>query len=235
MLVIIIDDLGYERQAGEMAAALPGKVNLAILPHTPNGPAVAELGLAAGKEILLHTPMANLYQKPLGAGALTATMDEAELRKTLAENIASTPGVSGINNHMGSLLTAREEPMGWVMEELSQRGLYFVDSRTTAETVAEKMAARHGVPHLARHVFLDNEIDSTAIHYRFKELLALADEKGLAIAIGHPHMATLKYLKRQLPRLERHGYRLALVSEVLGEQIARAGNDLGSPEAARTR
>ncbi|MEM0954183.1 MAG: divergent polysaccharide deacetylase family protein [Pseudomonadota bacterium] len=222
MIVIIIDDLGYEKRAGEMAASLPGKVNLAILPHTPNGPAVAELGLAAGKEILLHTPMANVTRKPLGAGALTASMSEAELRKTLAENLASTPGVRGINNHMGSLLTTREEPMRWVMDELGQRGLYFVDSRTTADTVAEKMAARYGVPHLARHVFLDNEIDSTAIHYRFKELLETADEQGLAIAIGHPHEATLKYLRRQLPRLERQGYRLALVSEVLAPQIASA-------------
>ncbi|MEE4661215.1 MAG: divergent polysaccharide deacetylase family protein [Halieaceae bacterium] len=228
VVVIIIDDLGYELRSGEMAASLPGKVNLAILPHTPNGAAVARMGLAAGKEIMLHAPMANLNKMPLGAGGLTAGMSEAELRQTLADNLASTPGVRGINNHMGSLLTARSRPMSWVMEELSARGLYFVDSRTTADTVAGRLADQYGVPHLERHVFLDNEIDSTAIHYRFKEVLATADAQGLAVAIGHPHEATLKYLRRQLRHLEHRGYRLALVSEVLTSRTAATPRGLAA-------
>ncbi len=225
ILIVIIDDLGYELKAGEMAAALPGKVNLAILPHTPNGPEVARLGLASGKEILLHTPMANLQRKPLGAGGLTAGMTEQQLRETLADDLASTPGVRGINNHMGSLLTTQAQAMSWVMEELALRKLYFVDSRTTSDTVAGRVAQQHGVPHLSRHVFLDNEVTGTAIHYRFKEFLATADEQGIAIAIGHPHEATLKYLRRQLPRLEKRGYRLALVSEVLGTELAQTSNE----------
>ncbi len=222
ILVVIIDDLGYELDTGQKAAALPGKVNLAILPHTPNAKAIARLGMAAGKEIMLHAPMSNLHRKPLGRGALTTTMPEEELRKTLIRSINSTPGVRGVNNHMGSLLTSQREPMGWVMEELSRRGLYYVDSRTTANSVAADMAARAGVPHLSRNVFLDHQIDSTAIHYRFKESLAIADAVGMAIAIGHPHEETLDYLRRQLPRLEKQGYQLKLVSEVLAPQLAQA-------------
>ncbi len=220
-LVVIIDDLGYELDAGEKAAALPGKVNLAILPHTPNGAAIARLGMAAGKEIMLHAPMSNLHHKPLGKGALTDAMREEELRRTLVRSLNSTPGVRGMNNHMGSLLTSRREPMGWVMEELSRRGLYYVDSRTTASTVAADMAAERGVPSLSRNVFLDNHIDAAAIHFKFKEFLAIADAEGMAIAIGHPHDETLSYLRRQLPRLERQGYQLKLVSEVLAPQLAR--------------
>ncbi len=220
-LVIIIDDLGYELDAGEKAAALPGKVNLAILPHTPNGAAIARLGMTAGKEVMLHAPMSNVRKKPLGKGALTESMHEDELRHTLARSLDSTPGVRGINNHMGSLLTSRSEPMGWVMEELARRGLYYVDSRTTPATVAADMAAQRGVPSLSRNVFLDNEIDAAAIHFKFKELLAIADAEGIAIAIGHPHEETLGYLKRQLPRLARRGYQLKLVSEVLAPQLAQ--------------
>ncbi len=220
-LVVIIDDLGYELGAGEEAAALPGKVNLAILPHTPNGATIARLGMAAGKEIMLHAPMSNLREKPLGKGGLTQSMREEELRRVLARGIDSTPGVRGVNNHMGSLLTSQTEPMGWVMEELARRGLYYVDSRTTAQTVAADMAARRGVPSLSRNVFLDNEISATAIHFKFKEFLAIADREGMAIAIGHPHEETLAYLKRQLPRLERRGYQLKLVSEVLAPQFAQ--------------
>ncbi len=220
-LVVIIDDLGYKLDAGEKAAALPGKVNLAILPHTPNGAAIARLGMAAGKEIMLHAPMSNLQQKPLGKGALTDAMREEELRRTLVRSLNSTPGVRGMNNHMGSLLTSRREPMGWVMEELSRRGLYYVDSRTTASTVAADMAAERGVPSLSRNVFLDNHIDAASIHLKFKEFLAIADAEGMAIAIGHPHEETLSYLRRQLPRLERQGYQLKLVSEVLAPKLAR--------------
>ena len=227
VLVVIIDDLGYELEAGQLAAALPGKVNLAVLPHTPNGRAIAKLGVAAGnKEILLHAPMSNLRSRPLGGGGLTAAMSEEELRRSLAHSIENTPGIRGINNHTGSLLTARREPMEWVMKELSGRGLYYVDSRTTPDSVAAKVASEHGVPNLSRHIFLDNEINGTAIHYRFKEFLAVADEEGQAIAIGHPHRATLSYLRRQLPRLERQGYRLSLVSEVVAQQLARNADDV---------
>ena len=86
--------------------------------------------------------------------------------------------------------------------------------------LAATVAQEYGIPTLSRQVFLDNHQDGTAIHYKFKEFLQVADEEGLAIAIGHPHEVTLKYLRRQIPRLERQGYRLALVSEVLAEQQA---------------
>jgi hypothetical protein len=217
-LVIIIDDLGYELEPGRRAVELPGKVNLAILPHTPYARTLAQFGQAAGKEILLHAPMSNINAMPLGAGGLTAAMTRQEFRRTLAASIENTPGVRGINNHMGSLLTARREPMEWVMEELAARGLYFVDSRTTSHSVAAAVARDYAIPHLSRHIFLDNELDGTAVHYQFKAALKLAQERGLAIAIGHPHEVTLKYLRRQLPRLERQGFRLALISEVLAER-----------------
>ncbi len=221
-LIIIIDDLGYELDAGQRAVALPGKINLAVLPHTPNGPEIARLGMAAGKEIMLHAPMTSLRKLPPGKGVLTPFMREEELRRTLARCLDSTPGVRGVNNHMGSLLTSRREPMTWVMEELAARGLYYVDSRTTGGTVAAVVANERGVPALSRSVFLDNEIDGTAIHYRFKEFLDVADAEGIAVAIGHPHPETLAYLRRQLPRLEGQGYQLKLASEVLAPQFARA-------------
>lgn len=222
VLVIIIDDLGYRLEAGRQAAALPGKVNLAILPHTPNGQVVAKLGMAAGKEILLHTPMSNLRAFPLGHGGLTTAMNEEELRAQLVRNLESTPGVRGINNHTGSLLTARREPMEWVMKELAARGLYYVDSRTTADTLAANVAQEFGVPNLSRQVFLDNEITASAIHQQFEKFLQVARREGMATAIGHPHDATLNYLQRQLPVIQRQGYRLSLVSEVLAQKVASA-------------
>lgn len=214
-LVIIIDDLGYGLDAGRRATALPGKINLSILPDTPNGELLARLGLAEGKEILLHAPMSNVNGKPLGGGALTDAMSEAELRQTLEASLNDTPGVRGVSNHMGSLLTTRREPMEWVMEVLASRGLYYVDSRTTATTVAAAVAQEYGVPNLSRSVFLDNVQEFGAIHRKFTEVLEVADRNGIAIAIGHPHRETLTYLQSQLPAAEAMGYRLSLISEVL--------------------
>jgi polysaccharide deacetylase 2 family uncharacterized protein YibQ len=228
-LVIIIDDLGYRLEAGQRAAALPGKLNLSILPETPNGAAVARLGLAAGKEILLHAPMSNLNQKPLGGGALTAAMTEQQLRQVLVANLENTPGVRGVNNHMGSLLTARREPMEWVMDELADRDLYYVDSRTTSDTLAATVAEEYGVPNLSRSVFLDNDVNSTAIHRKFQQLLRVADRDGIAIAIAHPHDTTLDYLQEKLPGLSQRGYRLSLISEVLAPRLVRTtGETAGS-------
>jgi polysaccharide deacetylase 2 family uncharacterized protein YibQ len=228
-LVIIIDDLGYRLEAGRRATALPGKLNLSILPETPNGPALARLGLAAGKEILLHAPMSNLNEKPLGGGGLTETMTEEQLRRVLAASLDSTPGVRGVNNHMGSLLTTRRQPMEWVMDELASRGLYYVDSRTTSLSLAATVAEEYGVPNLSRNVFLDNEVNSAAIHDKFQQLLAVAERRGVALAIGHPHDPTLDYLEKELPRLTDRGYRLSFISEVVGAQLAQgAGEAAGS-------
>ncbi len=214
-LVIIIDDIGNNLGAGVRAATLPGKLNLAILPDTPNSKALAELTAALGKEVILHAPMSNLDERPLGPCALTAEMDEQELRHTLVKCIERTPHVKGVSNHMGSQLTSMRAPMEWVMQELAARDLYYVDSRTSTETLAATVAAEYGIPHLSRQIFLDNEASTEAIHSQFQELLGVAEKHGLAVAVGHPYPETINYLQQVLPTLKASGYRLALISEVL--------------------
>ena len=220
-LVLIIDDLGHRRQQGMAMVKLPGKVNLAVLPHTPHASALAEAGFAAGKEIMLHTPMSNAGGTPLGAGGLTPGLSREEFDRTLADNIDAIPHVRGINNHMGSDLTTRPLQMGWVMQTLVRRELYFVDSRTNPATVAARTAADFQVPHLSRSVFLDNKIELTAISEQFAKLVALAERDGLAVGIGHPYPATADFLQEALPALRCRGIELALVSEVLAGQISQ--------------
>jgi hypothetical protein len=217
-LVIIIDDIGNNLATGLRVIELPGKLNLAILPHTPNSVELARRTAAAGKEVLLHTPMSNLQHKALGPGALTADMTRQQLRSALIADLDSTPHVRGVSNHMGSQLTRMRQPMEWVMEELAGRDLYFLDSRTSAQTVAAAVASEYGISNLSRQVFLDNRVDTLAIHERFLQLLARADKEGIGVAIGHPYPETLDYLQAVLPTLAAAGYRLALISEVLAEE-----------------
>ena len=200
--------------------ALPGKVNLAVLPHTAHARDLAEAGHAAGKEIMLHAPMSNAGGAPLGPGGLTPLLTREEFDRTLADNIDAIPHVRGINNHMGSELTTLPLQMGWVMQTLLRRELYFVDSRTNPATVAAATAADYRVPHLSRSVFLDNDITREAVARQFELLVSRAERDGLAVGIGHPYKVTADFLKDALPVLKCRGIELALVSEVLARSPA---------------
>jgi polysaccharide deacetylase 2 family uncharacterized protein YibQ len=221
-VVLIIDDLGYQWRNGMAMVELPGKLNLAILPHTPHGARLAEAGFAAGKEVLLHAPMSNRAGEPVERGALTPTMSREIFDATLGEALDAVPHVRGVNNHMGSELTEHSLQMGWLMQTLLRRQLYFVDSRTSADTVAASTAADFSVPHLSRSVFLDNERSRPAIDYFFRRLLARAETDGTAVGIGHPYPETADYLREAIPRLRCRGVRLALVSEVLSRPAPAA-------------
>lgn len=213
-IAIIIDDLGLSRQAGERLLAMEQPLTLAFLPHRPYSREQARRAADNGKEVMLHAPMANEARIGLGPGGLAADMSREEMQTTLRSALAAVPDATSINNHMGSLLTQVREPMSWVMDELAGQELLFIDSRTTAKTVAEDIALSKKVPTMSRDVFLDNNRDSESIHQQFRRLLKKARENGTAIAIAHPYEETLDYLETVLPRLDRHGYAIATVSAV---------------------
>jgi polysaccharide deacetylase 2 family uncharacterized protein YibQ len=220
-LVIIIDDIGHHLLPGKAAVDLPWKLNIAVLPYTPHGKRLAERAHRAGKEVMLHAPMSTIGSIPLGRGGLTHELEEQEFRQTLADNLLQIPHVRGINNHMGSDLTQRRIQMGWVMDELLKRDLYFVDSRTSHESVAANTAEHYGVPNLSRQIFLDNERNAPAIEQKLNEVMDIASKQGMAVAIGHPYPETIRSLKAMLPQLEGRGIRLVYVSEIFP---ANAGN-----------
>ncbi|MDX1733061.1 MAG: divergent polysaccharide deacetylase family protein [Halioglobus sp.] len=226
-LVLIIDDLGHSLTMGKAALSLPGKLNFAVIPYTPHGRRIAASAHRQGKEVMLHAPMSTIGQDPLGPGGLSPELSRKEFRNTLADALDQYPEVVGINNHMGSDLTQRRTQMAWVMQELRWRDLYFVDSRTSHNSVAANVASEFSVPHLTRHVFLDHEPTTENIHARFQEALARVKRRGYGVAIGHPYPQTLRYLERALPQLEEQGVRLAYVSEMLGRTGPRyAHNNL---------
>lgn len=220
-LVIIIDDLGNRLAEGEATVNLPGRLSVAVLPHTAYGGYLAREAHRSGKEVLLHAPMSALDQQPLGPGALTGELTEAEFRDTLTQALASVPHVVGVNNHMGSELTGQRQQMQWLMTQLAEQDLYFLDSRTNKETVAAEVAAEMGLPHLSRQIFLDNVPTREAIAEQFAVLIELARRDGLGIAIGHPYPETIAYLLEVLPTLDSQGLRLATVSEVLAATSAQ--------------
>lgn len=216
LVALIIDDLGWRAADGERAVRLPGAVTMAILPHAPHSRSLAETAHRLGKEIMLHLPMEAAGGNRLGPGALTEAQAEKDFKRTVLAGLASVPHVRGLNNHMGSRLTADPLRMRWLMQTLMFRSdLYFVDSRTTAATVAEREARRRALPATHRDVFIDYQDDTAIIDTQLEKLIDRAQSKGSALGIGHPLPKTLAALERWLPSLQGRGVELVPVSRLV--------------------
>ncbi|MGI1679281.1 MAG: divergent polysaccharide deacetylase family protein [Cellvibrionaceae bacterium] len=214
-IAIIIDDIGYSFERGKQAAKLPGAVTLAIIPHTTNSVSLANLGHELNKEIMLHIPMSNLLNKPLDEGALTYGMGYFLFLDTLRQDLKAVPHVRGVNNHMGSLLTQQEAPMRWLMEELSVKELFFIDSRTSSESIAWQMAQKAHIPSAKRDYFLDNDRDYISIARQFGKFISTAQKRGTGVAIAHPYPETLHFLEQTIPKLKALNIHLVPVSSLL--------------------
>ena len=215
---IIIDDMGNHARQGDAAISLPGALTFAFLPHTPHARRLAERAHNEGKEIMLHLPMDSHDQGELGPGALRLHMTESKFKQTLEQAISSVPYLAGLNNHMGSLLTRHPGAMGWLMEVLGEENLYFIDSRTSNQTVAQQLAQEYGIPNTRRNVFLDNVRDPEAIRGQFRRLLNMARKQGSAVGIGHPYPETLAVLSSELVRMEASDIRLITASDMIAFQ-----------------
>ena len=157
-IAIIIDDLGNNLHQGQELISLPYQLTYSFLPMRPYSKRLANIAATSGKEVMVHLPMQSAGHSKLGDGALTLELTQQEFQQSVRISLDSVPHAKGVNNHMGSLLTQHPGHMSWLMEVLSdhQNSLYFVDSKTTAMTVAGQIAREHLVPHIARDVFIDS-------------------------------------------------------------------------------
>jgi len=216
LIAIVIDDLGVNRAGTARAVDLPGPLTLAFLPYAEALPAQTARARAAGHELLVHQPMEPISaDEDPGPYALLTDQDDAEILRRLRWGLDRFEGYVGINNHMGSRFTTWAPGMRAVMGELGARGLLFLDSRTIANSIGEAMAESAGVPHLRRHVFLDNERDIEAVEAQLRLTEEIAWREGYAIAIGHPTEATLTALERWLPGVAERGLTLAPITALV--------------------
>lgn len=193
-----------------------------------------EVGVESGRyraqddrrEIILHLPMqpVSYPETDPGPEAIMVGMESQAIGDRLDRALASLPHVTGVNNHMGSAATSDPVTMDRLMGVLAARGLYFVDSLTTAKSVAHAAAAKAGVPARKNRIFLDYENDDPQrITANLHRLVKAARSSGFALGIGHPHPATADVLAREIPRLQAQGVRFVTVSELMAlEETARS-------------
>lgn len=217
-IALVIDDLGRSVEDIRTLERLGVPITYAVLPYEEETPAVAAELRKRNREILLHLPMEprNRAENP-GPGALLLGMPRDQLRELTADALQAVPGAVGVNNHMGSGLTEDEGSMEAILGVLAKRKLFFLDSRTSAQSVGYRTAMGLGLPAAERQVFLDNDPRPEAIRAQFQRLLDLARQRGAATAIGHPLPETLAALAEEVPRARAAGFEFVPVSYLLDQ------------------
>ena len=222
VLALVIDDVGFDAPSRTLLASLEGPLALAVIPNAPHGVEAVRLVREKGWDLLVHLPMdpeAGRAEKD----SLGPKDDDAAIRAGVLAALTKFPGALGINNHQGSKATADARVVRDVLEVVKERGLFFLDSRTTPASVAGAEAARLGVPFLARDVFLDDAATEFAdpggapgaLEIAWERGIALAKKRGQAIVIAHPRKETLVFLSEKIGLLGKEGPRLVRVSELV--------------------
>ena len=216
VLVFVFDDAGLNPVNVKRYTALPFPVTIAVLPKLKHSRECAEITRSSGNEVILHQPMqaVNLKVNP-GPGAILPDMSTFQIAAMLKENLREIGPVKGLNNHEGSLITQDVIKIGTVLDVADESGVFFLDSRTTAETKAPQAALERGIQIYERDVFIDDVIVRRVMLSEIYRGIDIANKKGSAIMIGHvdKSAAILPALLNDLyPHLVKSGYRFSTVS-----------------------
>lgn len=201
-IAVILDDAGYDLDAVKRVVSLPYPVAVSVMPDTPYAKQAAELTHDSGRTVMLHMPMepeSPYYQSRMDAEFLRVGMNRSQVQHLLLEALQQVPFVAGINNHMGSLLTTMPRPMHWVMSICRQKHLFFVDSRTSKDSVAAIEAKQARLSWGERRVFLDDG-DMHDMKLAWQAALRKMKQEGVCIVIAHPHADTLTFLEHQISK-----------------------------------
>lgn len=217
-VALIMDDMGYSLEAINTLSSLKLPVTISILPHSPHARETAEIARSNHLEVILHLPLEpinNTEEMYDDGGLILSNMGEEEIIELLNENFEMVPFITGINNHMGSKITADNRLMTIILRSVLERNLFFIDSRTTAQSVAYSIAQKMGIPSAKRDVFLDGERNEDYITGKLQELFQKARRTGMAVGICHPHPETLKVLKNSFHLVREFKLQPVFASEVV--------------------
>jgi polysaccharide deacetylase 2 family uncharacterized protein YibQ len=215
-IVLILDDVGFDHQPLDSAMAIDPNVNFAVLPNGRRSIEFASMLHARGFELLCHLPMEpeGFPRISPGDGAVLTTMSDAQIATATRANIESIRFARGVNNHMGSRATADRRVMTDVLGALP-KGMYFIDSKTTGNSIAGPLARAMRVKTASRNVFLDDVQDVASIRRQLADLTELASSRGVSVGIGHMYPSTIQVLTEDAPKLRAEGFRFVRASAVV--------------------
>jgi uncharacterized protein len=221
---IIIDDLGQQVEVAKELLELDTPIAFSILPSMSESGRIARLAAERGRIVMAHIPMetVRIDQMQESLPWLLVGMKATVIERTLDQIFTELPQARGANNHTGSRFTTYRPGMEIVLDYLKQKTLFFVDSRTTTETVGYNIARQKGIPCAERNIFFDDDDHAQAVTLQFDRFIDFAKKNGSVIGIGHPKAETLKILKEYLPKIQQAGVRLVPITEMLNPPLSAA-------------
>jgi len=216
-VALIIDDMGYSLEAINTISSLGRPITVAIIPYSPLALETASISKENNLEVILHLPLESINNDERNnvEGMVYSGMSEEDIIKTVEKNLSQVPYIQGVNNHMGSKVTANSRLMQIILQLLKEKNLFFIDSRTTGSSVAYNIAQKLGIPSAYRHVFLDGELDETYIKGQLLELFEQAQRNGFALGICHPTDETLNVLKEHFHLIDDYNLEPVFASQIV--------------------
>lgn len=214
-IAIVLDDWGYNINNLTVLGQMGFPLTASVLPNLNYSQQVAEELHARGFEIILHLPMEPREKYRLEKNTIMTYLDEQAIAKIIDQDLTSITYAVGVSNHMGSAATQDSRTMAIVFKELKKKHVFFLDSFVIPKSVCSALAAKIGVGFIRRDVFLDNIEEAGYIKGQIGKLKSRAKAKGYAIGIGHDRKITLEVLKEMMPQLEKEGFKLVFLSELV--------------------
>lgn len=215
-LVFVIDDMGHTIDHLDLLDRLGGQVTYAILPFLKHSSFFDQYSLQTQAEVILHLPMESIKGTIPGPGLILGSMSDESVQELIRRELDSLPHASGVNNHMGSKGTSDRHMMNLILREFRGRGLFFLDSMTTPDSVTRDTARGLNYPSvLKRDVFFDNVDEPEKIREQVRLLASIAKLRGYAVGIGHYRQNTLQVLNEEIPRLKKEGFEIVHLRDLL--------------------
>jgi polysaccharide deacetylase 2 family uncharacterized protein YibQ len=217
-IAVIIGGLGLSQAATEAAIQqLPGAVTLAFVPYARNLEGWIAQARAAGHEVLLELPMEpfDYPNNDPGPHTLLTTLDSDENLTRLDWLLSRFTGYVGVTNFMGAKFTASAASMEPILAELNDRGLLYLDSTATRNSVAGDITAELEMPSVVSNKFIDRVASRIAIDARLFELERIAKSSGSAVGIGFSYPVTVERVSKWAKALRQKRYALAPLSAVV--------------------
>lgn len=214
-MAIIIDDFGYSAEPINAYVAIQRPLTFAVIPYRQFSNEAASRALSSGHQVILHLPL-----EPISAAeqseptTITTAMSDQDIQQTVTKAIQSVPGIIGVNNHQGSKATADKRVMRNVLSVIKSQNLYFVDSRTSSQSVAFDTSHQMGIRTGENELFLDNSNDVAYIKGRLRTAMQMAFQHGSVTVIGHARMNTATAIREMIPEMEAAGIKLVFESQI---------------------
>lgn len=223
---IVIDDFGQDVEMAKRFLKIPLQITFSVLPFLPHSTEIAEIAHTGRRQVILHLPMEPQGYPSInpGPGALLISMSNDRIRKAVRTALDTSPHYAGMNNHMGSRFTEHASFMRQVLSELRQRRLYYLDSCTSPQSTGYPLARELQVLTARRDIFLDHNPSEASVRMQVNQFIRKARANGSAIAIGHPHEATLRVLELEASRFRQEGIAIVPAGDLMA---GRSGDAKG--------